>query len=149
MYHKAPFAGKCNAASSRDHKVQVSKSRAWSLGHLHTPALLQVPSPAEESTFLPWRDGPVFFPRSTQSLGLSGFDSEQECIQSHPRAWLGAAHIPGKFSGRKSLWKRVGVYSTVSEAFQNHEWVSIRGQSSIGWELSLLVAYLWQALKCG
>lgn len=107
-----------------------------------------LPSPAEESKF-PEKDGPIFFSGFYKEAGVVKLWFRRECIQKHPQAWLGAVHIPGKFSGRKSLWKRVGVYSTVSEAFQNHEWVSIRGQSSIGWELSLLVAYLWQALKCG
>lgn len=71
---------------------------------------------------IPPGDGrPSFFLLFWKEAWLSGFDSERECIQKHLRRGWEAAHIPGKFSGRKSLWKRVGVYSTVSEPFQSHE----------------------------
>lgn len=64
---------------------------------------------------------PIFFSCLGRRLGCQALIQNRSVFRSI--LWRGweAAHIPGKFSGRKSLWKRVGVYSAVSEAFQNHE----------------------------
>jgi len=71
--------------------------------------------------FLLGNDAPVFFSCLGKGLGCQTLIQNRSAFRSI--LWRGweAAHIPGKFSGRKRLWKRVGVYSTVSEAFQNHE----------------------------
>lgn len=74
--------------------------------------------PALKAAPAQWQAPIVCLQRGVEPLG---FDYEQGFIQRHPQAGLGAAHITGKFSRRKSLWKRVGVYSPASEAFQGRE----------------------------
>lgn len=86
------------------------------------PGPLSPPSPAEESAEIPPGDlGPCFFSCFGKRLVCQALIQNRSAFRGI--LWRGweAAHIPGKFSGRKSLWKRVGVYSTVSEAFQKHE----------------------------
>lgn len=66
-------------------------------------------------------NSPVFLSCFGKRLGCQALIQSKSAFRSILRQGWEAAHIPGKFSGRKSLWKRVGVYSTVSEPFQNHE----------------------------
>lgn len=65
------------------------------------------PLPAEESTeILLGSDGPVFFfffLLFWKEAWLSGFDSEQECIQKHPLVRLGSCSHPRKIQWEKKF----------------------------------------------